>query len=151
MTREIKFRALNSKNEIIYGLPYTDGVNETLYYKEFNNRLCWRDDKGRHCNQPYKNGTLQQYTGLHDKDGKEIYEGDIVEWDDESNGAYWRVAIVEIKPDLQFRIIKNTRHELSAEEGCIFHFGNFAYTNTEKYLRKIGNIYENKELLYKII
>ena len=40
MSREIKFRALNGNNEFIYGLPYTDSVNETAYYKEYSNRMC---------------------------------------------------------------------------------------------------------------
>lgn len=85
--------------------------------------------------------------GLRDKNKQKIYAGDIVKWDDNSNGDYWRVAVVEVKPDIQFRIVKNTVHPLSCDEGRVFHFGNFIYQETEKYLEVIGNVFENPDLL----
>lgn len=87
-----------------------------------------------------------QYIGRTDKNGKEIYEGDIVRWDDESNGEYWRVAKVVINPDIQFVIVKNTLHELSTRFPDTFHFGSFIYTGNGQ-LEIVGNIYQHPELL----
>jgi uncharacterized phage protein (TIGR01671 family) len=136
MKREIKFRAINALGEMIYGLPYTDEANSTIYYNEYNNRMCWRDEQGRHCNQPYKNGTLMQYTGLRDKHKREIYEGDILRnvdnpyvdynpyivfYNTREGGWMWRCTINEQEDILNQGIAGNGE--------------------------VIGNIYEHSELL----
>jgi uncharacterized phage protein (TIGR01671 family) len=90
---------------------------------------------------------VMQYIGLKDKNGKEIYEGDIIKWDDSSKGRYWRVAVVELNPDIQFRIVTNTLHPESCRKGTVFHFANFVYTNTHEALEIVGNIYENPEIV----
>ena len=86
-----------------------------------------------------ENKVLLQFTGLLDKNGKEIYEGDIVKWDDKSNGKYQRKGIIEWKPSHYF--IKDVIG------GGEFHFGAFIYEDKPEELEIIGNIYENKELL----
>ena len=89
---------------------------------------------------------LLQYTGLKDKNRKKIYEGDIVRWDDGSNGAYWRVAEVFYDDSLamfSFRIIDCINCNI--EKGYVFA-GNFMYRDGSQ-LEIIGNIYENPELL----
>ena len=64
--REIKFRAWDTEKKIMY---YID-----LYeYMSFNEEA--QDDM---ITLNARNNGLMQYTGLKDKNGKEIYEGDIV-------------------------------------------------------------------------
>lgn len=104
--------------------------------------LVKRDDlKGKKCFTEifdFEDIEFMQSTGLKDKNGVEIFEGDIVQWGDTPD---WeekpiRVAVVKINPDIQF----------DSNVG-IFNYGQFAYKNTEKFLTILGNIYENPELL----
>lgn len=99
------------------------------------------------------NSRLMQFTGLQDSNGKDIYEGDIVKWDDASSGRYWRVAVVEWHksgswnyrtiPQLCINCLKNESHD--------FKLGSFIYTpDASQYgnvLEIIGNIYEHPNLL----
>lgn len=90
--------------------------------------------------------TICEYTGLTDKNGNKIFEGDIVQWGMNGLEIPIRKAVVETLPDIQFRCLN-----LKDSEGKhhIFNYGNFAYRDTEKYLEIIGNIYDSPELLEK--
>ena len=88
---------------------------------------------------------LMQFTGLLDKNGKEIYEGDIVRLDKECyfseriNFDYpERVGVVEYN-SASFFMAKDTSSMLSY---CVH-----ASSITSFWGEVIGNIYENPELL----
>ena len=126
MNREIKFRAWNPNwDEMVYSTLETVFDKREFYSFGFEVGFS---------HYPKEGWIITQYTGLKDKNGKEIYEGDI--------------CIVS----LSYFKIKDEKATV------IFHNGAFQFQyGCEKFFSKphdawdevevIGNIYENKELL----
>jgi uncharacterized phage protein (TIGR01671 family) len=93
-----------------------------------------------------------QFTGLLDSAKREIYEGDIVKWDDASEGGRWRVAEVIAEPGhFTFRTIPALCINCYKDESHDFQMGQFIYCpDTSRFgniMEIVGNIYENPELL----
>lgn len=116
--REIRFRAWDEAGRKM--IVQND-------YDAYDKHMTWQGavyEKGRLL--PY---TLLQFTGIKDRKGKEIYEGDIVRLDS------WDPSIYQIAFDRgAFYIANADRHEV----------GDIKYVEQCEVL---GNIYENPELL----
>lgn len=126
MNREIKFRGKRIDNdEWVYGYLYF-GFNCTDEYVPF---ISWKDSSylGGIGEEEINIKTIGQYTGLDGKNGKEIYEGDIVKYENMTgkimffNGSF---------------ILSDLEETEEWELGVI---------NEE--VEIIGNIYNNPELL----
>ena len=129
MSRIIKFRGLSAKSEFVYGDLRNDREGTTAYWAEYSQRICWSVGQADH-NCPVKNGTIGQFTGLLDKNGKEIYEGDIVVFDD---GDGWVVGRGVIKWEDFF--------------GIQFEGTMYSPIGDSRVLEIVDNIHENPELL----
>lgn len=108
---------------------------------------------------------LMQYTGLKDKNGVEIYEGDVVRLRDEWSNYYWidkfkddeettPIGVVAIVPSggvvckfQRNRFIKGWEDNFSSGEKPLV--GRWTMCSTKEKWEVIGNIYENPELLTK--
>ena len=136
MNREIKFRGLTAQGTFVYGDFTWDLPNSTTYYGEYPHRIHWPKDGGS-CNQPVKRGTVGQYTGLKDKNGKEIYEGDIVRFDNSDIGGSLVIG----------EIMFNTDQTLSNLEWGLWTSKGYHWTDFLGILEVIGNVWENRDLL----
>ncbi len=130
--RTIKFRGKNLDGEWVYGF-YVEEERQTLNgfeKKHFivNDGYCYVNPK-----------TVGQFTGLYDKDGKEIYEGDIIF----SQKTDCRAILHKIE--------YNEEHAMFVAkpiQGWDFDFCQVRKDWIDKYGKEvIGNIHDNPELL----
>lgn len=109
--REIKFRAWNHDTKRMSEI--FDITDDFDWYKE-----------------EYPCYDLMQYTGLHDKNGKEIYEGDILKYNSLKHEYHAEVYFDKDNSKFDLTIETMPTWSVKLEDGEV-----------------IGNIYENPELL----
>lgn len=112
--RDIKFRA--------WDIAYKKWLEQKEVYEEVAEQGMWNPERSEYFH-------IMQYTGLKDKNGKEIYEGDIVMKETYSRG-YWLPVVWK---EAMFAVGESGLSPL--------------YKSDAKYYEVIGNIYENPSLL----
>lgn len=156
MSREILFKAKRKDNgEWAEGYFFDDGMVKTEHY--FVGDLVIEEYKGTACDEWDITGigfvevdpsTLCQYTGKRDKNGKKIFEGDILDgfsypycYDGEHN-YYAEVCWFEEVCAFGLYIVKYPNASVSGiSEGCTELMENWNPQNWEV----IGNIFDNKD------
>ena len=152
MKREIIFRGKRIDNgEWVYS--YFWHIKE-----HYNPKLS-----NRHCIKSIKNGldyevipeTVGQFTGLTDKNGVKIFEGDVIQW---TFGKHYWEAVVQSTPESQsvnlytLETFHNCTKDMETEEYTYERSDSRGgFRNDVTYLSNksevIGNIHDNPELL----
>ena len=135
--REIKFRAMRNNGKWVIGnyvhhlISYFDTIERhSIFLSKSEN------DNGGHWVEDIITKTIGQFTGLYDKNHKEIYEDDILKW---SNG---RLYVVKFLDGMFYA---------SGEECNDVILGGFPLHRLTEYedgkCEIVGNIFDNPELL----
>lgn len=124
-----KFRAWVKLEKIMLPVGEIDFDYEFAYLEKKNGYRCERD---------FDEIELMQFTGLKDKNGKEIFEGDVVKYEVGRN-----TYTEEVTYDKNFAGfgVKD------AKANVVFTFWEIAEDISLISLEVVGNIYENHELL----
>lgn len=107
--KKLKFRAWMNNSSMIYSDSYID--------LEYFFNAC-------------KKGIIQQFTGMHDKNGDEIYDGDILQSPNSIQKVYFENGCFGLKSNIHN---KSNPHPL--------------FKMNMTYWKVIGNIYQDKKLI----
>lgn len=138
--RTIKFRAWSLKNKKFYHLDKDNSVFVLDGY-------YWGWQLGKSGYDWFVDGanshegdTLQQFTGLNDKNGHEIYEGDLLAYSSSTLPNYYEV--IWNAQAAKFNTKVHLKHDkMLAVRPCP--------VDKLQYLEIVGNIFENPELLIR--
>ena len=125
--REIKFRAWDKENEKMMKVSSLSLENKEIAVRENGTYHFFR----------IKDIELMQYTGLKDKNGKEIYEGDIIKYKFPYDARLNHISPVKFL---------ETETSFGVKDRCGNEIPLYSIT-INKFFEVIGNIYENKNLL----
>lgn len=151
MKRIIKFRAWDETHKIMhYNFQFIKSGDEGNDWIVFTSDKQKLTDKPHPLENPYFSQQLKimQFTGLHDKNGKEIFEGDILNKKTtfENNMADRRFQSdteIQVGFDDGYFLDINTRVVLFERMIIISSYPQKTWTDYEV----IGNLYENPELI----
>lgn len=131
--REIKFRAWDLEKRRYGEVRHIDYNFE----REISSVWCWFSVHEREVYLPEGTFVLEQYTGLKDKHGKEIYEGDIVKlemWDDRLEKMVY-IHTTEVIWNTRYARFDTTHRDVLSDELA------------DDCFEVVGNIHENHELV----
>lgn len=136
--RDILFKGRDKyTNEWFYGFveaPHTtvDGVVESYYFNSYVN--------GKSCRKIISADTLGQYTGLTDKNGNKIFEGDIV--DDQEF-----IGVVKYNEIIASFVVEINDTNQNYYHWSPLNMGDPSREKQLKYTEIVGNLHDNPELL----
>ena len=137
MKREIKFRVWDHN---------TNTMMIPDYFELYDGKIGWIEASREAGPVSGNDGCpdqfeIMQYTGLKDKNGREIYEGDIVKVFDDDGDSF--VSEISWQKDYPaFDLVRWPNHYYDSNALSAIVSG-----ETEQTMAVIGNIYENPELL----
>lgn len=153
MTREIKFRAWDKDDGFMYHSDRDEDSGEGLivWYLNANglyfekpmliDRMMGSSHHHQEIDYRRPNQVIMQFTGLLDKNGLEIWEGDILEATGEGGDDIARYTVEYIAPSFI------RRHTNPGDWDGIVHDGLNPYDIQSRGFFVIGNIYSNPELI----
>lgn len=142
--RELRFRAWDTvQNKYLW--PWPEGFalfGEVTCFDLIGQQLS---ESGRSPITGLNDLLIEQFTGLRDKNGREIYEGDICRFDlqDFNGGDHFYTLPVAYTVDMFGFPYKSDQSE--PEPDCCISLGEAVANDDE--LEVVGNIHENPELL----
>ena len=137
--RELLFRGKTlDVSEWVYGYYVQQYGTDAIYFKE-------SDENGFERLLIYSE-TVGQYTGLRDRNGRKIFEGDILKLTDETNNAECIVRVEFGNPNGEynwgFQFVRISGDEMSTD--VLLWIDS---EDTGAFTEVIGNIYDGSELL----